>query len=150
GFANFFSGCTTHDNLPGSFLTDEADIFHSGFGAIARAADGTHFYFCWGEEMLEASFQFDAGFCGVLHAEAAEIGADAGLHHANAFGISLAARHAEVGPNFGEIRFFYAEKIDALTAGHFDHRHVVFFGDVGDAAKLFGGGDAAAHARHNG
>src|SRR5438445_3058383 len=100
--------------------------------------------------MLESSFEFYASLGGILHAEAAEIGADAGLHHANAFGVSLAARHAEVCPNFGQVGFFHAEEIYALTAGDFNHRHFVFFGDVCDTAELLGGGDAATHARDNG
>ena len=44
----------------------------------------------------------------------------------------------------------HAEQIDALAAGDLHHRHVVFFGDVGDAPQFGGRGHAAAHARDDG
>jgi hypothetical protein len=75
-------------------LADEADVFHGGFGAIARAADGAHFYFGGSKEMFEAALEFDACLGGVLHAEATEIRANASFYHPHAFGVSLSARHA--------------------------------------------------------
>ena len=37
---------------------------------------------------------------------------------------------------FGRSAFLIAEEIDALAAGHLDHRHLVLVGDVGDAAQF--------------
>jgi len=100
--------------------------------------------------MLKAALKFDAGFGGILHTEAAELRSDASLHHTDAFSVGLARGHSEVRPNFRQVGFFDAEEIDTLAACDFDHRHVVFFRDVGYAAKFFSGSDAAAHARDDG
>src|ERR1051325_2171660 len=148
--ANFFPRGAANDHLPRTFLAYDADVFHGRFRAISRAAHGAHFYFCRRVEMFEAALEFDTRFRGILHAEAAEVSADAGFHHAHAFGVRLAAGHAKVCPNVWQIRFLHAEKIDALAACYFDHRNFVFFGDIGDAAELFSGSDAAAHARYDG
>ena len=99
--------------------------------------------------MFEAALEFNACTRGILHAEAAEIRTDTGLHHAHALCVRLARRHAEIGPNSWQVRFLDAEEIDALTSGNFHHRHVVFFGDVRDAAQLFRRGDTAPHARNH-
>src|SRR5256885_1372352 len=145
-FANFLSCCAANDHLPCAFLPNQADVFHGGFSAIARTADGAHFYFGRSEKVFEAAFEFDAGLRGILHTEATEICADARFHHAHAFCVGLAARHAEVSPDFWQIRFFHAEEIDALAACDFHHRYFVFVGDVGNAAEFCCGSYSATHA----
>jgi hypothetical protein len=70
----------------------------------------------WREKILERAFELDAGADRILRAEAAEIGADASFHHADALGISLSGRHSEVGPDFREIGLGDAEQVDALAA----------------------------------
>ena len=93
------AGGAADDHLPAAFLADEADVLDRGLGAVARAADGGHLHLVRREELLEAPLHLDAGAGRVLRAEAAELGADAGLHHAHALGVRLARRHAEVGPD---------------------------------------------------
>ena len=57
--------------------------------------------------------------------------------------------HAEVGPDPRQVLLPDAEQVDPLAAGQLDHRHVVLLGHVGDPAQLLGGGDPAAHLRHD-
>ena len=103
GLADALAGGAAHDHLPASFLADQADVLHRGLGAIARAADDAHLDLVRREQIFEAPLQFDAGAGRVLHAEAAELRADAGLHHADALGVRLAGRHAEVGPDLRQV-----------------------------------------------
>ena len=102
------------------------------------------------EQVLESPLKLDAGAGRILHAKAAELGAHTGLHHADAFGVSLPRRHAEVGPDLRQIGFLHAQQIDALAAGNLHHRHVVFFCDVGDSAQFVRRSDAATNARNHG
>src|SRR5262249_49537251 len=93
GFADFLASGAANDDLPTAVLADQADVLDGGFGAIARAADYAHLQFVRSEEIFEAPLELNAGGDGVLHAEPAEVGADAGFHHAHALGVSLAGRH---------------------------------------------------------
>ncbi len=145
-----FAGGAADHHLPASFLADQADILDRRLGAVARAADDAHLELVRREQILQTPFQFDAGAGGILHAEAAELGAHAGLHHAHALGVGLAGRHAEIRPDLRQIGLLDAEQIDALAAGDLHHRHVVLVRDVGDAAQFVGRGHAAAHARDHG
>jgi hypothetical protein len=83
--------------------------------------------------------QLDAHLHRALRAEAAMLGADAGLHGADALAVGVAgdhARRAEVGPDLGQVFLLDAEQVDARAAGHLHRRHLVFLGDVGDGAQL--------------
>ena len=56
---DFARGAADH-HLPAAFLADQAEVFHRGLGAIARAADDAHLELVRREQILEAAFQFDA------------------------------------------------------------------------------------------
>jgi hypothetical protein len=69
------------------------------------------------------------------------LGADAGLHGADALAVGVAgnhARRAEVGPDPGQVFLPDAEQVDARAAGHLHRRHLVLLGDVGDARSSAG------------
>src|SRR6266567_2777423 len=149
-FANFLPGRASDHDLPRAVLANETDVFHRRFRAISRTAHRTHFYFVWRVEMLEAPLEFNPSARGILHSEAAEVRTDTGLHHAHTLCVRLARRHAEIGPNFWQVRFLDTEEIDALASGDLHHGHVVFFRDVRDAPKLFRRGHTAPHARYDG
>jgi hypothetical protein len=88
----------------------------------------------------------------LLRAEAAVLGADAGLHGADALAVGVAGDHAgraQIGPHPGQVVLLDAEQVDARAAGHLHRRHLVLVGDVGDGAQLGRRGQAAPHARHH-
>ena len=65
----------------------------------------------------------------------------------------MAGNHAsivQIGPDRGEVFFFYPQHVDALTAGDFHRRNVEFLHHIGDGAQFLGAGHAAPHARHDG
>ena len=77
----------------------------------------------------------------VLGAEAAPVGAHAGLHRAQALGVGVArdqARRVQVGPDAGQVLLLHAEQIDALAAGDLDRRDLELLDRVGDGAQLLG------------
>ena len=88
----------------------------------------------------------------ILRAEAAPVGADAGLHRAQALGVGVAgdeAGLAEIGPDRRQVFLLDAEHVDALAAGDLDRRDLELVDDVGDGAQFVGVGHAAPHARHD-
>jgi hypothetical protein len=82
-------------------------------------------------------------------AEAAEVGAHAGLHHADALRVGLAGRHVEVRPYLRQVFLLHPEEIDSLAAGDLHHGHVVLVRHVGDAAQLGRARHAAVDTRHD-
>ena len=147
GLAHGLACRPADDHLPAAFLPHEPDVLDGGLGAVARATDGGHFHFVRREQLFEAPLELDAHGGGILRPEPAEVGADAGLHHAHALGIGLAGRHVEIGPDLRQIFLLHAEQVDALAAGDLHHRHVVLVRHVGDAPQLGGARHAAADAR---
>ena len=143
------AGGAADDDLPAALLAHEPDVLHRGFRAVARAADGRHLHLVRREELLEAPLELDARARRILRPEPAELGADAGLHHAHTLGVRLPRRHAEVGPDLRQVFLPDAEEIDPLAAGDLDHRHLVLVGDVGNAAQLRRARDAAVNARND-
>src|ERR1051326_8067178 len=124
--------CRAPDHyLPASLLPDQPDIFDRDFGAVARASGHTHLGLVRRVEVLQAALQLDPGVNRVLHAEPAELGPDAGLHHADALRIRLSGRHAEIRPDLRQIALPDAEQVDALAARDLHHAHVVLLRDVG-------------------
>src|SRR6185436_12046168 len=127
----------------------EADVLDRRLGAVARTADSGHLDLVRREQLFEAPFQLDPHAGRVLRAEAAEVGANARLHHAHALGVRLTGRHPQVGPYAWQIGFLDAQQVDSLAAGDLHHRHLVLVGNVGDAAKFVRARDAAANARNH-
>ena len=77
----------------------------------------------------------------ILGAEAAPVGADAGLYGAQALGVGVArdeAGVAEIGPNGGQVLLLDAQHVDALAAGDLHGRDVEFVDHIGDGAQLAG------------
>ena len=89
---------------------------------------------------------------GVLRAEPAPFGADAGLHRAQRLAVGMArdqARLAEIAPHRGQIFLPDAQQVDALSAGHLHGRDAELFRHDGDGVQFGGRGQAAPHARHH-
>ncbi len=83
----------------------------------------------------------------VADPEAAEVGADAGLHGADGLRVGVARGHAEVAPDVRELLLRDPEQVDPLAAGDLDHPDVVLVGYLGDPAELIRGDDATVDAR---
>ena len=131
-------------------MPDQTDVLHRRFRAVSRTAHRAHLHFVRRVQMFEPPLEFNASARRVLHAEAAEISTDARLYHAHAFRVRLSRSHTEVRPNFRQIGFLDAQQIDALAAGNFHHRHVIFVRNIGDAAQLLRRRHSAPHARNHG
>src|SRR5579872_948777 len=149
GLADRFAGSPSHHHLPTALLPHHSDVLHGGLGTVPWASHHAHFDLVRRKQILQTPLQFDTGARGILHAEAAEFRAHASLYHANALGVGLTRRHAEIGPYFRQVGLLDSQKIDALASRDFHHPHFVLIGDVGDAAELVGCGHAPAHARDN-
>src|SRR5262249_15356661 len=138
-------GGTPHPNLPTALLPHQPNVFDGCFGAVSWTAHRSHLHLMRSEQVLEAPLHLDAGADRILHAEAAEVGAHAGLHHAHALGIGLTRWHSQIGPYFWQVRFIDTQQIDALASRDFHHTHVVFVGDISDAAQFFRRGHSATN-----
>ena len=93
------------------------------------------------------ALQIFAHLRAVLGTEAAPLGAHAGLHGAQRFGVSMARRHTDIGPHTRQIFLLHTEQIDALTSGHLDRRNLVFVDRIGDTAQLVGCSLTTPHSR---
>src|SRR3954469_11209412 len=136
-------------DLPAALDGDQADVLDVGLRAVARAAGHRALDLVRRVQALHEALELDADGDRVAQAEAAEVGADAGLDRPHRLGVGVARRHAELLPDGRELLLAHAEQVDALAAGHLDQRHLVAFGDVGDPPQLGGRGHAAAHPRHD-
>jgi hypothetical protein len=93
--------------------------------------------------------ELDAHVHRQLRAEAAMLGADAGLDGADRLAVGVPGWHVEILPDADQVFLADAEQVDALAAGHLDRRHLVLLGDVGDAPQLGRGGQPTPHPRHD-
>ena len=91
-----------------------------------------------GVQVLEAPLHLNTGADRILHAEAAEVGAHTGLHHAHALGVGLPGWHPQIRPYLRQVGLVDPKQINALAAGNLHHAHLIFIGNIGDAAQLFG------------
>ena len=131
---------------------DHADILAGRLGAVARAARHRHLDLGRRPRAPHELLDPDAEAGRILRAEAAPVGADAGLHRAQALGVGVAgdeAGLAEIGPDGRQVLLPDAQHVDALAAGDLDGRDVELVDDVGDGAQLLRRGHAAPHARHD-
>jgi hypothetical protein len=100
---------------------DDADVFHSRLGAVARAAGDRKLHLRRRPRAAQEALEFDAKASRILNAEPAPLAADAGLHGAEAFSVGCAGDEAggvELRPRRGKIGFPEAKQVDALAAGH--------------------------------
>src|SRR5207244_1528723 len=82
--------------------THDADILAGRFGAIARATRHRHLNFRRRPRAPEEFLELDAEAGGILGAETAPVGSDAGLYRAQALRIGMArneTRFAEIAPH---------------------------------------------------
>ena len=131
---------------------DDADVLDAGFGAVARAARDGQLDLVRRVHVEQHLFQLDAHGHRQLRAEAAVLGADAGLHGTDRLAVGVAGNHAggvEVGPHLRQVFLLHPKQVDALAAGHLDGRHVVLLGGVGDGAQFGRRRQPAPHARHD-
>ena len=131
---------------------DDADILDRGFRAIARAAGDSELHFRRCPGAAEQPLHLDAEAHRILRAEAAPVGADAGLHRAQALGVGKARDEAggvELRPHGRQVFLLHAEQIDALPARDLDSGNAEAIGDIGDGAQFVGRGEPAPHARHD-
>jgi hypothetical protein len=81
---------------------DHADVLDAGLGAVARAAGHRELDLVRRVHVEQHLLQLDAHVHRELRAEAAVLGADAGLHGADRLAVGVAGDHAggvEVGPH---------------------------------------------------
>src|SRR5574343_389350 len=131
---------------------DDADVLDAGLGTVARATGNGQLDLVRRVHVEQHLLQLDAHRHGQLRAEAAVLGADAGLHGADRLAVGVAGDHAcsvEVRPHGRQVFLLDAKQVDALAAGDLDGRHVVFFGRIGDGAQFGRRRQAAPHARHD-
>ena len=131
---------------------DHAEILDRRLRAVAGAARRRDLELVGHPRAPGHMLDLDAKAGGILGAETAPFGPHAGLHRAQRLAIGMARHHAgriEIGPDGGQVFFPDAEDIQALAAGHLDHRGVIFFDHVGDRAQFLGVGEPAPHARHD-
>ena len=118
---------------------DHADILAGRLGAIARTAGHRHLDLGRRPRAPHEFLDADAEPGRILRAEAAPVGADAGLHRAQTLGIGVAgdeAGLAEIGPDGRQILLLDAQHVDALAAGDLDHRDLELVDDVGNGAQF--------------
>src|SRR5690606_7098064 len=95
-------------DLPAGVDADHAHILDAGLRAVARTAGHRELHLVRRPHVEQHLFQIDTHAGRVLRAEAAELAADAGLHGANAFAVSVAARHVQLAPDGGQIVLLHA------------------------------------------
>src|SRR5687768_313055 len=101
----------------------DAEVLDRRFGAVARAARDRELDLVRVPRAPSHALELDAEPRRILSAEAAPLLADAGLHRAQRFAVSVArheTRGVEVAPDVRQILFLDAEQVDALPARDLD------------------------------
>src|SRR5713101_43808 len=124
---------------------DHTNILDQRFRAIARTTGCRQLELAGTINAAKTTLDLERQLHAVAETKSAEISADAGLAGAITLAPRVTCGHAEIIPDTRQIILLNAHEVDALTAGDFDERHIVFYGRVGYALQLSGRTYAAWH-----
>src|SRR4029453_8804121 len=130
---------------------DDADVLAAGFCTLTGATGNTHLQLVRAAQAPVPQFQGDGHGYGILDAEAAPCGPNAGLHRAQALAVGLAGFEAGVNQFLPDVRQLLqagTEHIDALATSDLGVQ-VVLFGDRCDDPETLGRDFTTGNARNH-